>query len=427
MSYIDLPAGSGFHSPRSSTELECINPYYIRTDFPILASAPRGRPLVYLDNAATTQKPDSVIKTLNRYYTELNANVHRGVYYLSEKSTIAFEAARQKIQRFLKARSEKEIVFVRGATEGINLVAQTFGRKHIQAGDEIILSQMEHHSNIVPWQLLAQQTGARIRVIPINSRGELLLEEFERLLGPRTRMLAVAHVSNALGTINPIAQMIQTAHDHDVPVLIDGAQSAPHMPVDLEALDCDFYVTSGHKMYGPTGIGILYGKIHLLEEMPPYQGGGEMIRRVSMTESTFLDPPQKFEAGTPDIAGAIGLGAAVNYLNSLGMNQVEDYETQLLDYAEASLDDVEGLHVIGSARKKAGIISFVMDSAHPHDIATILDREGIAVRAGHHCAMPVMDFFEVPATTRVSLSFYNTRDEIDALKEGIQTVNEVFA
>lgn len=427
MAYVDLPAGSGFHSRKSPLMSECINPYHVRNEFPILSSAPRGKKLVYLDNAATSQKPKAVIDAVSRYYRELNANVHRGVHFLSEKSTMAYEGARQKIQRFFNAKSEKEIVFVRSATEGINLVAQTFGRNRMKAGDEIILSYLEHHSNIVPWQLLAEQTGAKIRVIPMNRRGELELEGLEELFGPRTKLVAVTHVSNALGTITPIEEIIRLAHERDVPVLLDGAQAAPHMAVDLQEIDCDFYVVSGHKMYGPTGIGILYGKAALLAEMPPYQGGGEMIRRVSFEASTYLDAPHKFEAGTPDIAGAIGLGEAVDYLSDLGMQQIADYEHQLLKYAEQAIHDMDGVRIIGTAAEKAGIISFVMDSAHPHDIATILDREGIAVRAGHHCAMPVMEFLGLPATTRASLSFYNTREEVDTLIKGIHKVKQVFA
>lgn len=427
MAFIDLPAGSGFHSRKEPIAPECINPYHIRNDFPILSTSPRGKRLVYLDNAATSQKPQVVIDSQNHYYRNINANVHRGVHYLSEKTTLAYESARQKVQRFFNAASEKEIVFVRGATEGINLVAQTFGRNRIQPGDEIILSQLEHHSNIVPWQLLSQQTGAQLHIIPMNRQGELLLDDFENRITPRTKLIAITHVSNALGTIIPINHIIQAAHEKGVPVLLDGAQAAPHMKVDLQEIDCDFYVVSGHKMYGPTGIGILYGKEDLLNQMPPYQGGGEMIRRVSFEESTFLDPPHRFEAGTPDIAGAIGLGAAVDYLSGIGMQQVAEYEAQLLHYAEQRIREIGRVQIIGTAAEKAGIISFVMENAHPHDIATILDREGVAVRAGHHCAMPVMDFLGLPATTRLSLSFYNTREEIDILAKGIHKVKQVFA
>jgi len=426
MAFVDLPAGSGFHSRKEPFATECLNPYVLRNDFPILSSSVHGKKLVYLDNAATSQKPRIVIDSLNRFYRETNANVHRGVHYLSEKATFAYESARQKVQRFLNASSEREIIFVRGATEGINLVAQSFGRDRIGENDEIIVSQLEHHSNIVPWQLLARQTGARLRVIPMNRQGELQLDGFESLLNSRTKIVAVTQVSNALGSITPVKEIIRLSHERGVPVLLDGAQAAPHMPVDLQELDCDFYVASGHKLFGPTGIGILYGKAELLEEMAPYQGGGEMIRRVSFEETTFLDIPHKFEAGTPDIAGAIGLGNALDYLTTLGMQRIAEYENQLLLYAEQAISQVSGVQIVGTASEKAGIISFVMDSAHPHDIATILDREGIAVRAGHHCSMPVMTFLGLPATTRMSLAFYNTREEIDTLIEGINKVKKVF-
>ena len=399
----------------------------IRKDFPILAQQVHGKPLVYLDNAATSQKPKCVIEALTRFYLMDNANIHRGVHELSERSTLAYEAARGKVQRFLNAANTREIVFVRGATEGINLVAQTYGRTHVGAGDEIVISALEHHSNIVPWQMLCEEKQAVLRVIPINDRGEIELDAFEKMLNPRTRLVAVSHVSNALGTINPVREIIHTAHRWNVPVLIDGAQAVPHMKVDVRNLDCDFYVFSGHKVFGPTGIGVLYGKEKLLEDMPPWQGGGDMIRSVTFEKTTYNDLPYKFEAGTPDIAGVIGLGAAIDYLDQIGMEAVAEYEHDLLQYGTKSLESISGLRIIGTAREKAGVLSFVLDGVHPHDAGTILDREGVAVRTGHHCAQPVMDRFGVSATTRASLAFYNTREDIDALVAGIHKVKEVFA
>ncbi len=399
----------------------------IREDFPILKETVHGRPLVYLDNAATTQKPKSVIETIQRFYARENANVHRGVHLLSEQATRDYEQARVKVQRFLNAAASREIVYVRGATEGINLVASSYGSNHVEAGDEILITAMEHHSNIVPWQMLCEKRGARLRVAPINDQGELLLDEYEKLLGPRTRLVATAHVSNSLGTVNPIQRMIALAHGHGVPVLVDGAQAVPHLHVDVQALDCDFYVFSGHKLFGPTGIGVLYGKAGLLDAMPPYQGGGDMIRSVTFEKTTFNDLPYKFEAGTPHIAGAIGLGAAIDYVNGVGITAITAYERELLTYAEQSLAAVADLRIIGIASEKASVVSFVLKGIHPHDIGTILDREGIAIRAGHHCAMPVMQRFGVAATARASLAFYNTRAEIDALVNGVGKVKEVFS
>jgi cysteine desulfurase/selenocysteine lyase len=399
----------------------------IRKDFPILAQQVHGKPLIYLDNAATSQKPKCVIDALTRFYLMDNANIHRGVHQLSERSTQSYEAARDKVQRFLNAAKAREIIFVRGATEGINLVAQTYGRKYVGAGDEIVISAMEHHSNIVPWQMLCEEKGAELRVIPINNRGEVEFDQFEKLLNHRTRLVAVSHVSNALGTINPVREIINTAHSWNVPVLIDGAQAVPHMKVDARNLDCDFYVFSGHKVFGPTGVGVLYGREQLLEDMPPYQGGGDMIRSVTFEKTTYNDLPYKFEAGTPDIAGVIGLGAAIDYLDQIGMDAVAEHEHDLLEYGTRALENISGLRLIGTAREKAGVLSFVIDGVHPHDAGTILDREGVAVRAGHHCAQPVMERFGVSATTRASLAFYNTREDIDALVAGIQKVKEVFA
>lgn len=398
----------------------------VRRDFPILDQAVHGKKLVYLDNGATSQKPRAVIEAVARYYQHDNANIHRGVHALSLRATDAHDEARESVRRFLHAAQTREIIFVRGATEAVNLVAETYGRANVGAGDEVLISAMEHHSNIVPWQILCEEKGARLRVAPINDAGELILEEFEKLLGPRTRIVAVAHVSNALGTVNPLRKIIKLAHDHGVPVLVDGAQAAPHLPIDVQALDCDFYAFSGHKVYGPTGIGVLYGKSELLEEMPPYQGGGDMIRSVTFEKTTYNVLPYKFEAGTPDIAGAIGLGAALEYVMNLGMDRVAAHEHDLLEYATAQVSAVEGVRLIGTARERAGVLSFVVDNVHPHDLGTILDREGIAIRTGHHCAQPVMERFGVPATARASFGVYNTRDEIDALVSGIRRAHEVM-
>jgi cysteine desulfurase / selenocysteine lyase len=398
----------------------------IRADFPILQEQVNGKPLVYLDNAATAQKPIQVIETLDNYYREYNSNIHRGVHTLSQIATDAYEGAREKVKSFLNANSSKEIIFVRGASEAINLVAQSFGRDTLGAGDEIIITELEHHSNIVPWQLLCEQTGATLRYIPINDAGELILEEYEKLLNEKTSIVAVGHISNALGTINPIKTIIDKAHTVGAKVLVDGAQAVPHTKADVQALDCDFYVFSGHKLFGPTGIGVLYGKEALLEAMPPYQGGGDMIQTVSMTKSTFNALPHKFEAGTPHIAGVIGLGAAIDYVNELDLDVTAQYENELLDYANEQAAQIEDLNFIGTAKNKTSILSFTLGRIHPHDIGTILDGEGVAIRAGHHCAMPVMERFEIPATARASFAFYNTREEVDALIQAIDKCQQVF-
>jgi cysteine desulfurase/selenocysteine lyase len=399
----------------------------VRADFPILRRLIRGRPLAYLDNAATTQKPQAVLDALTAYYTTSNANVHRGVHLLSEIATEAHDAARAKVQAFFNARAANEIVFTRNSTEGINLVAHAFGRWRVQAGDEILISAMEHHSNIVPWQLLCEERGAVLRVAPIDDSGELILEALDQLIGPRTRLLAVTHMSNALGTINPIETIVGLAHAKGVPVLVDGSQAAYHMPIDVQALGCDFYVATGHKLYGPTGIGVLYGRAELLEAMPPFLGGGDMIRSVTFAKSTWNDLPFKFEAGTPDIAGAVGLGAALDYIGSVGLPAIARHEQELLDYATARLSELPGVRIIGTARRKASILSFVLEGVHPHDIGTIVDREGVAIRTGHHCAQPVMDRFCVPATARASLAMYNTRQDVDALIGALRRVQAVFA
>jgi cysteine desulfurase/selenocysteine lyase len=397
-----------------------------RENFPVLNQRVHGKPLVYLDNAATTQKPQMVLDAMNQFYQADNSNIHRGVHELSERSTRHYEEARVKIQRFLNAADWREIIFVRGATEGINLVAYTYGRRNIQAGDEIVISAMEHHSNIVPWQILCEEKQAILRIAPINQRGELLLDEFEKLLGPRTKLVSVVHVSNALGTINPVAEITRMAHRHGAPVFIDGAQAVAHMKVDVQQLDCDFYALSGHKMFGPTGIGVLYGKAALLNKMPPYQGGGDMISSVTFAKTTYNELPYKFEACTPNIAGTIGLGAAVDYIDEIGLDRIQNYEHELLAYGTAQLERIPGLRLIGTAREKASVLSFVLEGVHPHDVGTILDREGVAVRTGHHCAQPVLEWFGVPATTRASLAFYNTRSDIDALVAGIGKVKEIF-
>jgi len=397
-----------------------------RKDFPALHQEVHGKPLVYLDNAATTQKPTAVIDAIDRFYRLDCSNVHRGVHELSERATKAYEEARTSVKRFINARAEREIVFVRGTTEAINLVASSYGRSHLKAGDEILISALEHHSNIVPWQLLSDQIGTRLVVAPINDDGELMLEEFERRLGPNTALVAVAHVSNALGTVMPVQEIIRMAHARNVPVLIDGAQAVSHLRVDVRELGCDFYAFSGHKVFGPTGIGILYGREDLLDRMPPYQGGGDMIRSVTFERTTYNELPYKFEAGTPHVAGAIGLGAALDYLSRLGIDRVTDYERGLLAYGTELLESIRGLRLIGAAREKAAVLSFVLEGIHPHDVGTVLDRLGIAVRTGHHCAQPVMARFGVPATTRASLAFYNTKAELDALADGIRQVQQWF-
>jgi cysteine desulfurase/selenocysteine lyase len=398
----------------------------VRADFPILARTVRGRPLVYLDNAATTQKPRVVIDAITEYYTSLNANVHRGVHELSEVASEAYEDARRRIAAFVNAAHPREIVYTRNTTEGINLVAQTYGRTHVGAGDDVLITAMEHHSNIVPWQLLCEEKGARLCVAPIDDRGELIVDELERLIGDRTKLVSVTHMSNALGTINPVAEIVRVAHARGVPVLIDGSQAAYHMPIDVQALDCDFYVATGHKLYGPTGIGFLYGKTALLEAMPPFLGGGDMISSVTFEKSTWNTLPHKFEAGTPHIEGAIVLGVAIDYIRETGLDRIAAHEHDLLEYGTEALSSIKGLRLIGTARQKASILSFVLDGIHPHDIGTIVDREGIAVRTGHHCAQPVMDRFGVPATARASLAMYNTREEIDALVGALERVKEIF-
>ncbi len=397
-----------------------------RSDFPILEQEVRGKPLVYLDNAASTQKPACVIETLDRYYREYNANIHRGVHTLSQLATEAYEESRETIARFLDAASSKEIIFVRGTTEAINLVAQTFGRNEIKAGDEIIISEMEHHSNIVPWQMLCEQTGAVLRVIPISDAGEICMDEYEKLLGSKTRLVAVGHISNALGTINPVKKITEMAHAHGARVLLDGAQSVAHLPVDVQDLDCDFYAFSGHKIFAPTGIGVLYGKQALLEAMPAWQGGGDMIRTVSFSGTTYNDLPHKFEAGTPHIAGVIGLGRAIEYVNEVGLEPIHAWEDELLAYATEAVQEVPGVRLIGTAKHKASVLSFVVDGIHPHDLGTILDNEGVAIRAGHHCAMPVMERFQVPATARASFAFYNNREDADKLVAALHKAHEVF-
>jgi len=399
----------------------------IREDFPILRHQIRGKPLVYLDNAATSQKPQVVIDAVSRFYSAENANIHRGVHYLSERATVAYDEVREKVAQFLNARSSREIIFTRGTTEGINLVAQSYGRTNLKPGDEIVITAMEHHSNIVPWQLVCEQTGAVLKAAPINDDGELDVTAFEQLLSDRTRLVAVVHLSNALGTINPIKRLVALAHARGIPVLVDGAQAAPHLAVDVQDLDCDFFVFSGHKVLGPTGVGVLYGKEALLERMPPYQGGGDMIETVTLQRSTWAPVPSKFEAGTPMIAQVIGMGAALDYVADLGLESIAAWEHELLSYATERLRGIEGIRLIGTAREKASVLSFVLDGAHPHDIGTILDDEGVAIRVGHHCAQPVMERFGLPATARASFAFYNTFAEIDVLADGITNVKKMFA
>jgi cysteine desulfurase/selenocysteine lyase len=403
------------------------DPQTARGDFPILRRTVHGRPLIYLDNAASAQKPRCVIDAERRLYEEYYANIHRGVHDLSVKCTEAYDAAREKARRFLNAERVEEIIFVRGATEAINLVAASFGRSRIGAGDEILISALEHHSNIVPWQMLCEEKGARLRVIPMSDAGELRLESLADLVGPRTKLVAVTHVSNALGTVVPVRDIVRYAHARNVPVLLDGAQAAPHMAVDVRDIDCDFYVFSGHKVYGPSGIGILYGKSELLDAMPPYQGGGDMILSVTFEKTTYNTLPYKFEAGTPNIAGAIGLGAALDYLTALGLEPIARHEPELLTYATQSLAAIPDLRIVGQAREKTGVVSFVLQDIHPHDIGTVLDHEGVAIRSGHHCAQPVMDRLGLTATARASFGLYNTREDIDALVRGIQKVIEVFS
>ncbi len=399
----------------------------VREDFPILRQRVRGKSLVYLDNAATSQKPQEVIDAVSRFYTRENANIHRGVHYLSERATEAYADVRETVARFLNARSSREIIFTGGTTDGINLVAQSYGRSRLKPGDDILITVMEHHSNIVPWQLLCESTGARLQAVAITDAGELDLESFEQLLGDRTRLVALAHVSNALGTINPVKQLIALAHARGIPVLLDGAQAVPHLQVDVQDLDCDFFVFSGHKVYGPTGVGVLYGREALLEKMPPYRGGGDMISTVTLQHSTWAPLPAKFEAGTPMIAGVMGLGSALEYVTQLGLDKIGSWEHELLSYATQRLGEIEGVRLIGTARNKAAVVGFLLEGVHPHDIGTVLDDQGVAIRAGHHCAQLVMERFGVPATARASFAFYNTRAEVDALIHGVHTVKKMFA
>ena len=399
----------------------------VRADFPILARRIRGKPLVYLDNAATSQKPQSVIDAVTRFYTAENANIHRGVHYLSERATLAYDAVREDVARFINAPSSRQVIFTKGTTEGINLVAQSYGRPQLKPGDDIVITAMEHHSNIVPWQLLCEQTGAVLKAAPINDQGELDVGAMEKLLTDRTRLVALVHLSNALGTINPVKTVVALAHDRGIPVLVDGAQAAPHLAVDVQDLDCDFYAFSGHKVFGPTGIGVLFGREALLERMPPYQSGGDMIATVSLQRSTWAPLPAKFEAGTPMIAQVAGLGAALEYVEAVGLGNIGAWERELLAYATERIAEVDGVRIIGTAEHKASVLGFVMDDVHPHDIGTILDNDGIAIRAGHHCAQPVMERFGVPATARASFAFYNTLEEVDALIAGLGTVKKMFA
>lgn len=410
-----------------SLELGSFDVRKVREDFPILKEIVHGKPLIYLDNAATSQKPRAVIDATTRYYSADNSNIHRGVHMLSQRATTEYEDARIKVQNFINAAGSQEIIFVRGTTEAINLVVNTYGRANVRAGDEILITTMEHHSNIVPWQILCEEKGAKLRVAPINDDGDLILEEFDKLLNERTKFVSLVHVSNALGTINPVRRIIEKAHSLGIPVLLDGAQAAPHTKIDVQDLDCDFYAFSGHKLFGPTGIGVLYGKSQLLDSMPPYQGGGDMIATVTFEKTTYNTLPYKFEAGTPNIAGTIGLGAAIDYVNQIGLENIANYEHELLAYGTEALSQVPGLRLIGTAKEKASVFSFVLEGIHPHDVGTILDREGIAIRTGHHCTMPLMNRLGIPATSRASLAFYNTKDEIDALAAEIYKVKEVFA
>jgi cysteine desulfurase/selenocysteine lyase len=414
------------HTPATATPEAGFDVERIRRNFPILRERVHGKPLVYLDNAATSQKPESVIEAIAGYYRHDNANIHRGVHLLSQRATEEYETARLQVRAFIRAREAREIVFVRGTTEAINLVAQTYVRTHLGRGDEVLITAMEHHSNIVPWQILCEEKHAHLRVAPINDAGELRLDEFEKLLSPRTKFVSVAHMSNALGSINPVKDLVSLAHARNIRVLVDGAQAAPHLEVDVQDLDCDFYAFSGHKLYGPTGIGVLYGKGALLEEMPPYQGGGDMISSVTFEKTTYNVIPHKFEAGTPNIAGVIGLGAAIEYVNTVGLPSIGAHEQKLLEYATRTIGSIPGVTLVGTAPEKAGVLSFVMENIHPHDIGTILDQDGIAVRTGHHCAQPVMDRFGISATVRASFAVYNTTKEIDTLATGIEKVKEFF-
>lgn len=399
----------------------------IREDFPILRKQIHGKPLVYLDNAATTQKPLRVINKITEYYEKMNSNIHRGVHALSQEATEAFEASRIIVKQFINALGKNEIIFTRGTTESINLVASTYGRANVKAGDEIIISHMEHHSNIVPWQMLCSQKDAKLRVIPITDSGELIIEEFERMINNKTKLISVVYASNSLGTVNPIKKIIDLAHSYNIPVFIDAAQAVNHLPIDVQRLDCDFLAFSGHKLYGPTGIGVLYGKVNHLETMPPYMGGGDMISKVTFEETTYNELPHKFEAGTPNIAGAIGLGAAIQYVEEIGLEKIARHENELLNYATESVLDLKGIKIIGTAKEKIGVLSFHIENAHPHDVGTFLDFEGIAIRTGHHCTQPLMQRFNIPATSRVSFGMYNTKDEIDILVRGLKKILEVFS
>lgn len=398
----------------------------IRQDFPILQSKINGKPLIYLDNAATTQKPKIVIDTLTKYYTEINSNVHRGVHFLSEKATDAYEASRKTVQRFINAKKSEEIIFVRGATEAINLVAGTYGLKNIRENDEIIISTMEHHSNIVPWQILCEKTGAKLKIIPITQKGEIIFEEFEKMISEKTKFISVTYISNTLGTINPVKKIIELAHKNNIPVLLDGAQAVQHIKIDVQYLDCDFFAFSGHKIYGPTGIGVLYGKEKYLDEMPPYQGGGDMIKNVTFEKTTYNDLPYKFEAGTPDIAGSIGLASAINYISDIGIEKISNYEHSLLEYGMKQMNEIDGMKIIGTADEKSSVISFLVGNTHPYDIGTLLDHLGIAVRTGVHCTEPLMKFFKIVGTVRASFAFYNTKEEIDALVNGVKRASQML-
>jgi cysteine desulfurase/selenocysteine lyase len=418
---MSVPNASMDHLPTPVLDVE-----KIRADFPILHTVVRGKPLIYLDNGATTQKPKQVIEAVRRYYERENANIHRGVHYLSQVATESYESVREKIRAFINAREAREIVFVRGTTEAINLVARSYGASHLTQGDEVVISAMEHHSNIVPWQMICEEKGARLKIIPINDAGELVMESLPALLSPRVKLLAITHISNALGTINPVQEIVAMAHERGIPVLVDGAQAIAHTAVDVQALGCDFYAFSGHKVFGPTGIGVLYGRAELLESMPPYQGGGDMIASVTFEKTLYNEIPYKFEAGTPHIAGVVGLGAALDYVQSIGLGNIAAYEKQLLEYATNRLEAFDDVHILGRARSKAALISFNIEGVHPHDVGTILDQYGVAVRTGHHCAQPVMDRYGVPATVRASFALYNTFHEIDVLVEALAKVREVF-
>jgi cysteine desulfurase/selenocysteine lyase len=407
-------------------KVKSFNVTKIREDFPILKKYIHGKPLVYLDNAATTQKPTYVINKMNSYYEGMNANIHRGVHALSQEATEAFEESRIIVKKFINALGKNEIIFTRGTTESINLVASTYGRTHLKEGDEIIISHMEHHSNIVPWQMLCKEKNAKLRVIPVSNSGELIMEEFEKMLNKKTKFVSIVYASNSLGTVNPVKKIIDLAHSHNIPVMLDAAQAVNHLPIDVQELDCDFLAFSGHKLYGPTGIGILYGKVNHLEAMPPYMGGGDMISKVTFEETTYNELPHKFEAGTPDIAGAIGLGAAIEYVEKVGLKNIAHHENELLQYATEAVSDLKGIKIIGTAKEKIGVLSFHFENVHPHDIGTFLDFEGVAIRTGHHCTQPLMDRFKIPATSRASFAMYNTREEVDTLVMGLKKILDVF-